>query len=388
LGGIQKMLKQELAEKLVKEVRKLIDEDVIVVGRDGVIIASTDMLRLNTFHEGAFRVFNSKQRLIITKEDECKLKGVKAGVNFPILFQNDVIGVIGITGEPEKVLPLGEITRKMTELFISESYYAEQFDWKSRAVESFVFDWIQNKDWDSSFTDRAELLNINLETNRQIVIIELITPQPITREIWSSIQHAFSIKQNDVMVRWGNEKIVLLLAIGVKDSQKLIEGRIKQFQEFLIRNLHFDAVAGIGQVTHPLDLSLSYQQAERALKIAQKERRIIFDSDLTLDMLLDDVNAHHKIEFLKRTIGTIVREEELMETVQQLFLQNNSLKETAQALHIHINTLHYRMKKLEERTGLNLKNIKDFTTLYLAFYLLDEKTKNQLINLKSLYKTT
>jgi carbohydrate diacid regulator len=69
LGGIQKMLKQELAENIVKEVRILIDEDVIVVGTDGIIIASTDRLRLNSFHEGAFRVSNTKQRLIISKED-------------------------------------------------------------------------------------------------------------------------------------------------------------------------------------------------------------------------------------------------------------------------------------------------------------------------------
>jgi hypothetical protein len=32
LGGIQKMLKQMLAEKLVEDIRKLIKEDVIVVG--------------------------------------------------------------------------------------------------------------------------------------------------------------------------------------------------------------------------------------------------------------------------------------------------------------------------------------------------------------------
>jgi carbohydrate diacid regulator len=378
------MLKQELAEKIVKEVRKLIDEDVIVVGTDGIIIASTDRIRLNSFHEGAFRVSNTKQRLIISKEDESKLEGVKAGVNFPIIFQNDVIGVIGITGEPEIVLPLGEITRKMTELFISESYYAEQFDWKSRAVEAFVFDWIQNKDWDSAFIDRANLLNINVHTNRQIVIIELLSAQPITRETWSTIHHAFPIKQNDVIVRWGNEKVVLLLDIGVKDNQISIERRLKHFHGFLLKNLNIDAVAGIGQVTHPRDVNLSYQQAERALKIAQKQQMLIFDSDLTLDMLLDDVNIPNKMEFLNRTIGTIVQEEELIETVKQLFLQNYSLKDTAQVLHIHINTLHYRMKKVEERTGLHFKNMKDLTTLYLAFYLLDEKTKNQLIHSYSL----
>lgn len=81
------MIKQELAEKIVKEVKKLIDEEIIIVGTDGIIIASTDEKRLNSFHEGAFNVSNCKQRLIITKSDESKLQGVKAGVNFPLCFK-------------------------------------------------------------------------------------------------------------------------------------------------------------------------------------------------------------------------------------------------------------------------------------------------------------
>lgn len=81
------MILPELAEKIVKEVRKLMDEDIIVVNTDGFIIASTDQKRINTFHEGALIASQQKKKLIITREDQQKLKGVKAGINLPIFFQ-------------------------------------------------------------------------------------------------------------------------------------------------------------------------------------------------------------------------------------------------------------------------------------------------------------
>ena len=144
------MILPELAEKIVKEVRKLIGEDIIVVNTEGYIIASTDLVRVGTFHEGALLTAQKKRKLIITSEDQLKFSGVKSGINLPIFFQHDVIGVIGITGAPTKVTPFGEVIRKMTELLISENYYAEQFDWHTRAVESFVMEpWLltANEGW-------------------------------------------------------------------------------------------------------------------------------------------------------------------------------------------------------------------------------------------------
>lgn len=116
------MLLPALAEKIINEVRKLIGEDIIVVNIEGIIIASTDFKRVGTFHEGAFIALQKKKKLIITEEDQMKLTGVKAGINFPIFFQNDVIGIIGITGDPSKVTPFGEIIRKMTELLLIGFY--------------------------------------------------------------------------------------------------------------------------------------------------------------------------------------------------------------------------------------------------------------------------
>ncbi|MGZ4159657.1 MAG: CdaR family transcriptional regulator [Neobacillus sp.] len=370
------MLLPELAEKIVKEVRKLIGEDIIVVNTDGYIIASTDLKRVGTFHEGALVASKKKKKLIITEEDQLKLVGVKAGINFPIFFQNEVIGVIGITGEPAKVTPYGEIIRKMTELLISENYYAEQFDWHSRALESFVMDWIQSKEWNQTLLNRARQLSIDIELRRTVAIIEFAElTSPLSRDIWSSIFKWFEHQNEEVAARSGNERVVLLIDCSKAPHRETIEKRLNYFFKFLKSNFRIRAFAGVGQVASSHEIRQSYRQAERALRIAKNTGNITFDEDLTLEMILDELTPATKSDFIKRTIGGILAEKELVETVQELFRQNHSLKNTANKLHIHINTLHYRLKKIEEITRLDSSNIHHLLTLYLAILFLDKQTK-------------
>ncbi|MDQ0198363.1 CdaR family transcriptional regulator [Neobacillus ginsengisoli] len=370
------MLLPELAEKIVQEVRKLIGEDIIVVNTDGFIIASTDKERVGTFHEGALIASKNKKKLIITIDDQKKLVGVKAGINFPIFFQHDVIGVIGITGNPSKVTLFGEIIRKMTELLISENYYSEQFDWHSRALESFVMDWVQSKERDSSFLNRARLLSINIEVARTVAIIELLgLNSPLSREIWSSILNWTHQNSKEVAVRTGNERIVLLLDCSSDTSRLTIEKRLNHFIQYINKNFGIQTCAGVGQAAVSGEVRTSYLQAERALKIAKQEMNIIFDEDLTLEMVIGELSPKTKAEFINRTIGPILSERQLLETIKELFKQNHSLKNTSEKLHIHINTLHYRLKKAEELTNLNPNNIRDLLTLYLSIIFLDEQTK-------------
>jgi carbohydrate diacid regulator len=51
-----------------------------------------------------------------------QFRGGKAGINLPIFYEVEVIGVIGITCTPKKVEPFAEIIRRMTESIIRESY--------------------------------------------------------------------------------------------------------------------------------------------------------------------------------------------------------------------------------------------------------------------------
>jgi carbohydrate diacid regulator len=370
------LLLPKLAEKIVNEVRRLIGEEIIVVKTDGMIIASTDRTRVGSFHEGAVIVSKEKKKLIITKGGEKNLRGVKAGISFPIIFQNNVIGVIGITGDPQKVTPFGEIIRKMTELFISENYYAEQFERQSRAMETFVMDWIQSKEWDESIINRARVLEVNLQLSRMIAIIEFKSSDYIiSRDIWTSILKWFNQNQNDIVVRWGNERILILLDHTQKTPNEGIERKLTGFLSFLKGQFDLSFFTGVGQGVQSNEIQNSFRQAERALKVAKDKNKIIFDEELTLEMVLDELSPKTITDFIHRTIGPIVSEKELINTLRELFKQNYSLKKTSDQLHIHINTLHYRLKKIKDSTKLNTSNTHDLLILYLAILFLDIHTK-------------
>jgi len=80
------MLSPGIAEKIVKDVKKLIGEDIIIVNTEGIIIASTDQDRIGNFHQGALLAVEKKDRIIILEMDERKLIGVRAGINLPVFF--------------------------------------------------------------------------------------------------------------------------------------------------------------------------------------------------------------------------------------------------------------------------------------------------------------
>lgn len=367
------MLLPKLAAKIVLEVRKLIDEEIIVVNTNGIIIAGTDEKRIGNLHEGALITLEKKRKFIITEEDSISLKGVKAGINLPIFFQHEVIGVIGITGNPLTVTPFGEIIRKMTELLISENYFTEQFESHYRSLESFILDWLQLKEWDDSYLNKARMFDIELKVERVMAIIQFKqNTQRLTRDEWSSIFNYFNPLSNDIAARFGSERMLLILDGEKNLSRQLIEKKLRDFIYYLENTIGVIAYAGIGQKASAKELGHSYRNAERALKSADEMRKIVFDEDLTFEMIMDELSTNTKLEFIQRTIGSIILDKELLETLRELINQNHSLKNTAEKLHIHINTLHYRLKKLEEMTGLNHQNLDDLLSLKIALHILDK----------------
>ncbi|MEH7380702.1 sugar diacid recognition domain-containing protein [Bacillus sp. JJ1533] len=365
------MLIPSLAKKISREVRRLIDEDIIIVDVSGTIIASTDTSRIGNFHEGALLASQDQKKMIITKDMENQLKGVKAGINLPILFKEKVVGVIGITGDPEKVSAYGELLKKMTELLIQESYYAEQIELESRVLETFVFDWLQSREESEEFNKRAEHLGIDLEIKRQVVFGSITSETEVQlREIANLLQQRSFLHANEIFVRWGNDRFLLLLTDRSKDQIQKMLRNIKSELES-----KFTAKVSFGVGSEDYTLRKSFDEAERALQIAKKNNSIKFDDDLKLEMLIHETSNKVQVEYLNRTIGMLLDDTELLGTLIEYIVHNQSIKETAETLHIHVNTLTYRFNKIEEKTGLHPRNFVDLATLYLGILLLDKSIK-------------
>jgi hypothetical protein len=59
----------------------------------------------------------------------------------------------------------------------------------------------------------------------------------------------------------------------------------------------------------------------------------------------------------------------LLATLRAYAAADLSAKQAAEALHVHVNTAHYRLAKIEERTGANLRRVSDVIELLIAAQL-------------------
>lgn len=95
-------------------------------------------------------------------------KGSINGINLPIEFNNEIIGVIGITGDPKEVEQYGLITKKMTEILIKEEWIIQNKVNKKEYYKNIIEAFIQNK------TENISLFNnANRKTKKLIAVSEI-----------------------------------------------------------------------------------------------------------------------------------------------------------------------------------------------------------------------
>ncbi|WP_280768546.1 CdaR family transcriptional regulator [Salipaludibacillus daqingensis] len=373
-------LLSSLAHRIVDEVTHIVNEEVIVVDDRGVIIAASDKTRIGDFHEGAFISIKQKKAFHIRKEDVSKLQGVKAGLNLPIIISRDVVGVIGITGEPERVVQFGQLIQRMTELIIQEAHSSERLESKYRGLETFVYEWAQLIQLDQDFMDRAEILGISMFLPRVCVLFELSAEELdkghdrlIESEVIEQIRNQFSFNLEDLVVRWGNGRFVLLKCIEKTEDMSTLKRKLLECQREVDREQKLELFIGVGKLApHPQDLHQSYLDAKKALRASKKQQKIMYYEDLSLDIALAEITDQTRSQMVDNILGEIINDKELIYTLNVYMQSQLNAKITAELLHIHINTLHYRLKRVQELTGRSLKDTEQLVSFYLALSFQNE----------------
>jgi sugar diacid utilization regulator len=126
-------------------------------------------------------------------------------------------------------------------------------------------------------------------------------------------------------------------------------------------------VAGIGGCCRqPVEISRSYGEARRAIDAAARmgtTPAVVAYDDLGIHRLLLQVPDLGELRsFATAVLGDLVREPgraELLQTLSAWFRTGGSPQRTARALHLHANTVSYRIRRVEEIAGLDLDEYQD-----------------------------
>ncbi|MEB5468467.1 sugar diacid recognition domain-containing protein [Virgibacillus pantothenticus] len=355
----------QLYNSIVQEMNRLINEEVIVTDQQGFIVASTDAKRIGNYHEGASIAMQHQEKMIMSKELTEKLYGVREGVVFPIIINKIPLGVLGITGDPMIVEPYARLVQKVTELFIQDTVMRMNQESKARDLEFFVFDWLNHTSSYPSLMERSKFFHIDMEAYKQVVVLKREELQTgLSYHRFEKLKSTWDYSIEALFVRWGQDRIVMLIE-AVNESR--LEHHLLRFMDSVYDELGERLYAGVGNVTESEQLSNSFSQAVKSSEHANENDPIVFEMDLRFEMLEHEISAETKEKFMKRTLKELSKEQELMKTLASWFSHDLQTQVTANALHIHKNTLHYRLNRIAEITHLNLKNINDVMLLYIAF---------------------
>lgn len=379
-------LNKLLADKIVKRTMEVTQLNINVMNRDGIIISSSNPERISTIHEAAQQVIKSGEEIVLSTEDSKKWSGTRPGINMPIFFEQDMVGVIGISGSPGEVVPFGKAVRMMTEMMLQQAYLTEQMAIEERSLNFLVQDIISGTIDPSPevVQSRGKLLGLNLDGPRSIVIVQAgvnsnWTAEPSFPRQWQSkmaacFQHADQVCVSavnysrwiiitDLRKRYGQHKVKQYL---YDCAQKLST----LFQSLGQEKVLVTMGNGYAQLS---SLPQSFQEAQQTLAVLERfpeKGTICHYDDAALEILLMETRAESRQRVTEEVLGALVKHEELLETLQVLFSADHNLTLASQRLNIHRNTLLYRLERIERICGLQPRNFADAFRMQLALELL------------------
>ncbi|MCK4257593.1 MAG: helix-turn-helix domain-containing protein [Halanaerobiales bacterium] len=373
-------LTENLGQKIVEKTMNVLGRNINIMDQDAIIVGSGDKKRINTFHEIAAHVIKTGKTFIIKEKDVDQFKGVKTGINLPIKFNDNIIGVVGITGKVDEVRDYGEIVKNLVELMLQQEFLLREFELENKMRENFYQQLLNNKvDDKESLKERVKLLKIDPTLSRVVLMIKV---RPFDNKLITNQLRRFNNYPNinnlqDIFFIRG-ENLVLIKSFETSDSQKqnkIIMELANRIEADLNKSITKFAI-GIGQIFVELEkLYLSFRGAKNAIEVGEKiyinaESKIYSLNHLGYDYFLPFIDPFSIDYYFSHLFDqNIFAKEEIGQILESLVNNNLNISKAASEFFVHRNTLLYKLDKIKKKTGLDPKNAKDLFTLIWTYRL-------------------
>lgn len=187
---------------------------------------------------------------------------------------------------------------------------------------------------------------------------------------------------NEPSVIFADRSDQLILLIPQEGSQPgpnkvRVGALVKKLRQSISKRLPgFSFSAAAGRFYRSVsDLHRAYQEAKVALEINRllnKQEQLVFFDELGALRLIYNQGEQELIEYYEETLGPLERHDRhyntsLVETLAAYLQASGDPGKAAEYLFIHVNTLRYRIKKIEELLSQDLRKLDVLSNLFVAF---------------------
>jgi len=236
---------------------------------------------------------------------------------------------------------------------------------------------------------RANLINYDLDKCSRVIVIDVDTDAFLGETIRNEIEYS---NIHTALESFSRRLLPRCFAVCKGTTIKLLVpitfGYVQQELVITLNKIRSEinklypgkkVIIGIGKECRgPENFQKSYQQAIKALSIAKLLGRwdqVVFYEQLGVYGILSEINNTDLLgEYVIGKIGPLLDHDDrkkglsLVETLEQYLKTNGSLKDTAEAMYIHVGTLKYRLGRIEEILNIDLKEKINHFDLQLAIY--------------------
>ncbi|GAQ75003.1 carbohydrate diacid regulator [Streptomyces turgidiscabies] len=331
-----------------------------------------------------------------------ELRGVRPGVTLPLVTGGQAVGTVGITGTPAQVRRFGLLVKRQTEILLRESVMLRSRLLAERAAETLLAD-IASYDPQVVEGDflvfRAAELGFDLRLQRVAVAIEVSVPATGARrqgaptrdmalvrsELLRTVREVFADPQ-DVVASTAPGWIGVLRRLPARAEVASLVADCRRITDVIAAQDGLTARVGIGEPAVSVSgLRDSWQDARDALRLGARVTdearwgsprpqggagsRVHLIAELRVHQVLAAVNQPARRRLVELTAASLRAQPDwpvLRDTITAWCESGFNLVRTSAALHIHRNTVVYRMNKIEQITGRPLRQHRTTMALYLA----------------------
>ncbi|MGR6835993.1 PucR family transcriptional regulator [Syntrophomonas erecta] len=240
----------------------------------------------------------------------------------------------------------------------------------------------------SSMEDILQLSERNLniyESYFALLVRKESAYDEIDWHLLKSYSNEFFKKEGyDIIPVIGNECLIMLIPVYEGDKEwhnlkAVLPQNITNYKVMVEERFRIRICIGIGQIYPLSNILKSYHEARitvALIHLTGKNSLIQKFSDLGVYYGVFSQDVHAIKDYCLQRIGLLVEhdcknEGELLPTLRQLLDSCVNIKSTADSLFIHVNTLYYRMNKIEQILNVDLSQMETRVELYTAIKVWD-----------------
>jgi carbohydrate diacid regulator len=355
-----------LAQNIVDRAMAILPYNVNVMDNQGLILGSGESNRINTRHEGAQLVLANHRVVEIDEQAAQNLKGVQAGINLPLMHDGRLIGVLGITGEPQTLRTYAELVRMTAEMLVAQSHMQIEQQWRKQRSEDVLAMLLGEAGSSPRLVDEARQLGLKPQLVRTPLLIKLddeLTSSALADWLKSRYPDSWCLSPSPSSLLWCCPSSL------IQRPEKILEKLESQGWKVAL------IACGIRAETLE-DLRRGYRRVAELLAYAEAVRAQQKFLPLARYQLPSFLWAHREDGVVDALLAPLLEIQakdssgQLMRTLRAWCLHHGQAQPCAEALGIHRNSLRYRLERITELSGKDMTRLDELLELYLGVLLL------------------